>query len=252
MRASSSSASAAPAGVPAVSTAASTAAGRGRVYAGGAAAGGRFRAVRSRSGGRVVGTGAMAIIAAAGLGLLTAALTLGPPRPPQPVDAQGPMAAVNGMAPAMGPAAPVRLEIPAIDVQAEVMPVGITAQNELEVPSLDKPMVAGWYRMGVTPGERGNAVIVGHVDSEKVGPAVFFNLGKLELGDVIRVSRADGSVATFQVDGVKSFLKSEFPHEIVYGDNGLAALRLVTCGGQYDPKHRNYLSNVVVFASLSG
>lgn len=198
--------------------------------------------------GRVVVTGAFAMVAAAGLGVLLAAVTLGPRRPPQPFVAQ----AEPWVATPMAAAEPVKLEIPAIGVAAEVIPLGITGSNELEVPSLDKPMRAGWYKLGVTPGERGNAVIVGHVDAEKVGPAVFFHLGKLQIGDEIRVSRVDGSIAAFRVDGVQSFLKSEFPHEIVYGDNELAALRLVTCGGQYDRKNRNYLSNVIVFASLTG
>ncbi len=195
----------------------------------------------------MVATGALSIVAAAGLGLLVAGFTLGPLRPPQPVAAQAvPWA---GAAP-LPASTPIRLEIPAIDVHSDVIPVGITASNEIEVPSLDRPMQTGWYKLGVSPGEKGNAVIVGHVDSQKVGPAVFFNLGKLRIGDEIRVSRMDGSVARFQVDGVQAFPKSEFPGEIVYGDNTLAALRLVTCGGQYDPKTHNYLSNVVVFASL--
>src|SRR5581483_1489007 len=182
----------------------------GGASSGGASSGGASCGGASSSRGdarRVVAGGALAIVAAAGLGLLAAAVTVAPRRPPQPVAAQAiPVAWEPGVP--LPAARPIRLEIPAIDVAADVIPVGLNGSNEVEVPSLDRPMQAGWYRLGVTPGERGNAVIVGHVDSEKVGPAVFFNLGKLQIGDEIRVSRVDGTVATFKVDGVQAFLKS--------------------------------------------
>ena len=61
---------------------------------------------------------------------------------------------------------------------AEIVPVGADTTGALEVPPLDGPTVAGWYRRGVSPGEAGNAVLVGHVDSP-AGPAVFFDLGRL-------------------------------------------------------------------------
>ena len=202
------------------------------------------------NGARIVLSGVLAIVAAAGAGLLAGALTMGPLKPPSPVPmgdgARG--AAVS----ALNASEPVRVEIPAIDLRADVISVGTTPKGELEVPDIAKqPMLAGWYKLGPTPGEAGNAVIVGHVDSEVTGPAVFFNLGKLLPGDLIGVSRKDGTLAMFRVDAVKLFLKTEFPTDRVYGTGDQAQLRLVTCGGELDRKNKSYLSNVVVFASLA-
>ena len=61
---------------------------------------------------------------------------------------------------------------------------------------------------------------------------------------------ADGVTAVFRVTGVREYAKDEFPAKIVYGPTNYAALRLITCGGDFDPATGHYLSSVVVFASL--
>jgi len=93
------------------------------------------------------------------------------------------------------------------------------------------------------------AVIIGHVDSYK-GPGVFFNLGDIRPGQVIDITRADHSVAHFRVDAIDSYPKDLFPTEAVYGSVNYAGLRLITCGGDFDEKTRNYESNTVVYATL--
>jgi sortase (surface protein transpeptidase) len=143
---------------------------------------------------------------------------------------------------------PVEVRIPAIGVRAPIVPVGADATGALEVPPLDRPTLAGWYRHGASPGETGNAVLVGHVDSA-AGPAVFFDLGRLRTGDTVRIARADGGVVTFAVDGVGSYPKNHFPTDLVYGPTGAAGLRLITCGGRFDRRSGNYVDNVVVFAT---
>jgi hypothetical protein len=57
-------------------------------------------------------------------------------------------------------------------------------------------------------------------------------------------------MAVFRVTAVRTFLKSKFPTAAVYGPVANAQLRLITCGGTFDPATRRYLSNVVVFAVL--
>ncbi|GAA4663202.1 hypothetical protein GCM10023347_13670 [Streptomyces chumphonensis] len=47
---------------------------------------------------------------------------------------------------------------------------------------------AGWFTHTPTPGRRGNAVVVGHLDS-KSGLAAFYGLGSLRAGDRIVVER---------------------------------------------------------------
>lgn len=215
---------------------------------------------------RVAALFLVALLIAGGSGLLVAAYTAEPPRPPQPAAAAAPpdldAFAVEGTdtvegkdpnnaAPApLDRSVPVRIRIPKIDVNAKLLSLGVEDNGEVEVPPLHRADKAGWYKHGVTPGEPGNAVIIGHVDSRKIGPAVFFKLGKLTPGDRVAVTRKDGLVARFRVDGVRAFPKTEFPAELVYGPSDQAGLRIVTCGGKFDKKTRNYLDNVIVFATL--
>jgi hypothetical protein len=143
---------------------------------------------------------------------------------------------------------PVTISIKRIGVDAKIMNLVLRKDGTLAVPPLNKAQLAGWYSLGPSPGELGNAVIVGHVTTAK-DRAVFFALGNLRPKDTITVSRKDGTTASFAVDGVKSYPKKKFPTALVYGPNEKAGLRLVTCGGDFDAKAKNYLDNVVVFAT---
>ena len=109
---------------------------------------------------------------------------------------------------------------------------------------------AAWYKYSAMPGQRGTAVIEGHVDSYS-GPAVFFRIGALRPGNLIDVTLADGVTAVFRVTGVREYAKDKFPAKTIYGPADYAALRLITCGGDFDPATGHYLSSVVVFAALS-
>jgi sortase (surface protein transpeptidase) len=144
---------------------------------------------------------------------------------------------------------PLEISIPRINVNAEIMNLGTNEKGEVQTPPLDRAELAGWYEAGPSPGERGNAVVIGHVDS-KSGPAVFFHIGALVQGDVIEVRRTDESIAKFEVYGVAAYPKTDFPTELVYGDSPQADLRLVTCGGDFDKKASSYKENIVVFAKL--
>ena len=146
---------------------------------------------------------------------------------------------------------PLAVRIPRIGVNADIMAVGVDETGAIEVPPLEQAYLAGWYELGPSPGEAGNAVVVGHVDSYALGgPAVFFNLGALQPGDRIEIAREDGSVAPFVVDGVASFPKDTFPSDLVYGPANRPGLRLITCGGSFDTTTGDYRDNVIVFATL--
>jgi hypothetical protein len=145
---------------------------------------------------------------------------------------------------------PVSVSIPAIGVQSKLLHLGLNRDGTLQVPSLaTSANVAAWYKNSVTPGAAGTSVIEGHVDSYH-GPGVFFRLGALRPGNQIHVTRADGVTAVFRVTGVRSYAKDEFPARTIYGPANYAALRLITCGGDFDTATGHYLSSVVVFASL--
>ena len=148
---------------------------------------------------------------------------------------------------------PVAIDIPAIDVHSVIQYVGLTPEHTVEVPAPGPHYdEAAWYKYSSTPGSTGPAVIIGHVDSAAEGPSVFFDLGDLRPEDKVLVTRADGRVAVFSVDGVRSYPKDDFPTKLVYGKDEHAVLRLVTCGGPFDDSTGHYLENIVVFASMVG
>lgn len=152
-------------------------------------------------------------------------------------------------APAMPPSVPTRIKIPAIAVDAPFTPLSIGASGRLDAPPPNDKNLVGWFKGGVTPGERGASIVAGHVDT-KTGPAVFLQLRFLRPGATVNISRADGTVASFKVDTVETFSKAKFPDKRVYADTPDAQLRLITCGGEYDRKAKDYEDNVVVFAHL--
>ena len=144
---------------------------------------------------------------------------------------------------------PVRLEIPAVGLKTAVNGLGLREDGTLEVPPLAADAPAGWYRGSPTPGEAGAAVMTGHVDSAREGPAVFYRLRELRRGDTVSVRRKDGSTAKFEVYRVATYPKHAFPSDDVYGAVDRAELRLITCGGSFDRSRRSYRDNVVVFAA---
>jgi sortase (surface protein transpeptidase) len=151
----------------------------------------------------------------------------------------------------MAKSVPTRVRIPKIRVNAPVRPVGLDTDGFVQVPPLKRPNLTAWYRLGPTPGQLGPAVILGHVNT-KAGPAVFARLPTLAKGDAVEVDRADGSVAAFTVDRVEWVRKRSFPTARVYGNIRTAGLRLITCGGTFDPKAGSYNDNIIVYATLSG
>ncbi len=172
--------------------------------------------------------------------------------PPPPTTAPGvPASRPRSTGPVLAASAPTVLEIPAIGVRSDLLRLGITPDGVLEVPPRGPTYdQAGWYRYSPTPGALGPAVLAGHVDSAANGPSVFFRLGDLRPRDTVLVTRADGSVAVFAVDEVRRFRKTRFPSELVYGNTDHAALRLITCGGEFDDASGHYVDNIVVLASL--
>lgn len=145
---------------------------------------------------------------------------------------------------------PVSLQIPTLGVDSPTSDMSLLPDKTIEVPPLEDTNATGWYDGSPTPGEQGPSVFLGHVDSAKNGPSVFYDLGTLKPGDEVDVTREDGTVAVFKIDGVRSYGKNEFPTKEVYGNLDHAGLRLITCGGTFDPNVGHYESNIIAFGSL--
>jgi len=152
----------------------------------------------------------------------------------------------------MARSVPAVISIPSIRVRAKVISLGLTASGSAAVPPLTSPFLTSWYDRGPTPGEAGAAVILGHVDSAAVGPAVFYDLGDLRPGDLIYVTLKDRRTALFRVYSAALYEKADFPAQAVYGYTSWPSLRLITCGGVFDNATGHYLGNTVVFAQYVG
>ncbi|MEU0005276.1 class F sortase [Streptomyces sp. NPDC006314] len=199
--------------------------------------------------------GVIALVLLTGLALIrngSGEFDVGPPQPASAAapDSRATPDTVPAAAPASLPFSAVdRVRIPAIQVDAPVMPVGLDANGWVGAPPPEDPNLAGWFTGAVSPGEKGTAVVVGHVDNTK-GPAVFYGLGALKKGNRVEILRKDGKTAVFEIYGVEVFEKSNFPGDRVYGSKGTPELRVITCGGGFS-KQNGYDGNVVAFARLT-
>lgn len=146
---------------------------------------------------------------------------------------------------------PITIDIPVIGAHSDLQFLGLDPTGAVEVPTYPRYHEAGWYKHSSEPGSPGPAVILGHVDSVEGGRSIFFHLGDLRPGDEILVTRLDGLIAVFVVDGVRSYPKDQFPTFLVYGPTERSALRLITCGGRWNSAAHSFEENIVVFASLA-
>ncbi|MDL5159734.1 class F sortase [Actinomycetospora termitidis] len=156
-------------------------------------------------------------------------------------------------APPLPASPPVRISIPAIGVESVVNPSGLNPDGTLEVPAPGPRYdQASWYTGSASPGRDGPSVILGHIDSARNGPSVFYRLGQLQPLDEFTVTRADGVALVFRVNSVQQYPKDAFPSRQVYGPTPRPEMRLITCGGPFDDSARSYRDNTVVYASPIG
>ena len=141
---------------------------------------------------------------------------------------------------------PVRLKIDtrAVKVDAAVEYVGHTENGDMGVPKAWENVA--WFELGTRPGQPGNAVIAGHLDS-KTGPAVFWRLGELKPGEVVSVVNDQGETTRFEVKKTAVYETEEAPLEEVFGPSDAARLNLITCDGAFDRETRTYDHRLVVY-----
>ncbi|MFD5268298.1 class F sortase [Streptomyces sp. NPDC058335] len=197
--------------------------------------------------------GVIALVLLTGLALIrngSGEFDAGPPQPASAAaaDARAAQGTFGKAAQPLPFSEPDRVRIPAIQVDAPVMQVGLDTDGWVGAPPPEDPNLAGWFTGAVSPGEKGTAVVVGHVDNMQ-GPAVFYGLGALKKGNHVEVARRDGKTAVFEIYGIEVFEKNNFPGDRVYASKGSPELRVITCGGGFS-KANGYDGNVVAFARL--
>jgi sortase (surface protein transpeptidase) len=145
---------------------------------------------------------------------------------------------------------PVRIQIPALHVDAQVIPVGVTSAGALEVP--ENVVQAAWFQAGNAPGQAGTSIIAAHVDfNGKLG--LFNQLHTLKKGDVIIVTDYTRHVHRFTAVTGRLFPKSD-PSTVqslaaASAKPGQPQLALITCGGALDTQKHSYYDNFVLLAN---
>ena len=125
-----------------------------------------------------------------------------------------------------------RVRIASVGIDAAVRPVGyVFRQGELQydVPRLG----AGHYSGTVAPGDAGNAVIAGHVSSRS-GPAVFRELPKVRIGEIVEVFRG-GKIYRYSITEMRVVAADA---TAVMAQTQDATLTLITCspGGSFQKR----------------
>lgn len=145
---------------------------------------------------------------------------------------------------------PARLIIEKIGVDSYVEKVGIDDLGRMDVPKDFQN--TGWLipKFGFYPGDKGNATIDGHFDTPDGGPAVFYNLARLEVGDRIKVITEENKELEFEITQKELYPHDKFPIELVFGKTNERMLNLITCDGVFDKKSSIYSHRLVVFSKL--
>jgi hypothetical protein len=170
---------------------------------------------------------------------------------PEPPDSS-PAASASGSAaskangsPATPPPAPVHLALPALAIDAPVLPIGVQAGNGLAIP--DNPKVVGWWQGGARPGDNGGTVVLaGHVDTARDGAGALFPLTRALPGQHVVLTTSRGA-RDYVISAVRSYLKADLPTD-VFATTGRPRLVIITCAGAFDPRTKQYADNLVVYA----
>ena len=148
---------------------------------------------------------------------------------------------------AASPGRPVRVDVPRLGITSRLDSLGLEPSGVLQAPPRWER--AGWFAAGPRPGDRGPAVIAGHLDSP-TGAAVFAALPQMRRGDRVLVADDAGVQRTFEVTLITRTPKQGFPTRQVYGAVPGPELRLITCSGEYVPEAGGYQDNLLVFARM--
>jgi len=142
---------------------------------------------------------------------------------------------------------PMRLKIPKINIDAAIEYVGISSNGSMGVPNNTTDV--GWFRLGPRPGEKGSAVIGGHLNGENGEPGVFANLHKLKEGDKLYIEDDKGTSLAFVVRQSRTYNSGYADN--VFNQNDSAHLNLITCDGVWDETKKDYNKRLVVFTDIA-
>lgn len=143
-----------------------------------------------------------------------------------------------------------RLIIPSLHIESSIEAVGVLPDGSMAVPTHNQWDDVGWYANGPVPGEKGSAVIDGHLDRPGGAPAVFWRLHELHTGDSVMVKTRDGKTLHFRVTMLQTYEPQQAPLATIFGNNSGRYLNLITCAGQWIPAQHQTTHRLVVYTTL--
>lgn len=140
---------------------------------------------------------------------------------------------------------PRSISLPTLGVDgAQIVPVGLEENGELEVPGAD---TVGWYEFGAgVDGGKGSTVLAAHIAYNGEN-GVFRNLVDMEPGQTLSIER-DGETLEYVVESVADYDKWELPIDDLFSESSEERVVLITCGGSFNDALSSYEDNTVVVA----
>jgi len=158
----------------------------------------------------------------------------------------GPSPTPSAEFPPGDPADIARIVITSAEIDAPVVVKGVDNAGVMIAP--DNAYDVAWYDFSAHPGFGGNAVFAGHVDYIRVGPAVFWNIKDLVLGDLIEVYLVNGTMYRYAVTLKQQYDAATAPVDTIVGATPKESVTLITCGGTFNPVTHQYDKRLVVRA----
>jgi sortase (surface protein transpeptidase) len=147
---------------------------------------------------------------------------------------------------------PLRLTIPKIAVDAGFQYNGLASDGTMEIPTTITEV--GWFTGSVRPGEKGVALVTGHVAQIRKGvvtkQGVFYNLNELRPGDTLSVLDNKGKTITFVVRESRLYDPSADATDVFTAKDNGAHLNIITCEGTWNPDALSYSKRLVLFTDL--
>jgi hypothetical protein len=146
------------------------------------------------------------------------------------------------------PDEPKYISLPTIKAGGFIQKIGVDKNKEMGVP--DNIHLAGWFKDGAKPGQKGLSIIDGHVGASKDN-AIFKNLLQLKANEEYTVEFGDGSHKRFRVKEITSVDTAKAASILFSQDpKTKSQLNLITCGGKYDAKSNQFAQRVIVASAL--
>lgn len=172
------------------------------------------------------------------------ALNAVPTVAPAPLASTTPPVAVASTTKKISSITPYELSIPSIKLDTSVIPVGLNAKGEMDVPS-GKTNNVGWYKGGAKPGAVGSAVLDAHVF------AAFKNLDDVKVGDSVYVTDVHGNELHYIIEKTETLPLAQISTQKLFNRSDTARLNLITCAGKYRATMGTYDHRFIAYAVLA-